>query len=483
METTPAHRTLQQFRQGVYRALGQRADALFELLEAALEAAGPATLVRLSLEPAFRRRWPSAPDALADGTLAVERGRALVGAALAEQALDRRAVWALDGTVWPRPAAKTSAARTYAHRPRPGIPQHGLVPGWEYQWLVAVPEDRGSWVLPLDVTRRGPAAGTPAALAIAQLRRALRGRRAAPRPVVTFDSQYDPVQLARAALPADLLVRLTPKRRFYRAPLPYSGKGTRVRRHGPIFKTWDATTHGPPDRSAEVDDPEHGRVHVAAWTNLHVQGAHEVPFTVLQVRVEHLPKSGRTPDPLWLAWVGQALPADLPEVWHWYRRRFVIEHGFRFLKQELGWTRVRPADPPAGDRPPPALGASGRPHAAVPGPGAAGRRRTSGAAGQPDPSAPPTRECPRTAPRRAARAAATLPGRPPTQEAGSLNPGRPAFWPSASPPRPLGSHHLVQTPNPERSEGSGELLKATRSFTPFRMTGVVQDDNPAWASL
>ncbi len=350
METTPAHRTLQQFRQGVYRALGQRADALFELLEAALEAAGPATLVRLSLEPAFRRRWPSAPDALADGTLAVERGRALVGAALAEQALDRRAVWALDGTVWPRPAAKTSAARTYAHRPRPGIPQHGLVPGWEYQWLVAVPEDRGSWVLPLDVTRRGPAAGTPTALAIAQLRRALRGRRAAPRPVVTFDSQYDPVQLARAALPADLLVRLTPKRRFYRAPLPYSGKGTRVRRHGPIFKTWDATTHGPPDRSAEVDDPEHGRVHVAAWTNLHVQGAHEVPFTVLQVRVEHLPKSGRTPDPLWLAWVGQALPADLPEVWHWYRRRFVIEHGFRFLKQELGWTRVRPADPAAADR-------------------------------------------------------------------------------------------------------------------------------------
>src|SRR6266487_4877726 len=128
------------------------------------------------------------------------------------------------------------------------------------------------------------------------------------------------------------------------------------------------------------------------------------------------------------------------------------------------------AGPPAGDRPPPALGASGRPHAAEPGPGAAGRRRTSGAAGQPDPSAPPTRECPRTAPRRAARAAATLPGRPPTQEAGSLNRGRPAFWPSASPPRPLGSHHLVQTPTPERSEGSGGLQQFTRSFTAFRMT-------------
>ena len=56
------------------------------------------------------------------------------------------------------------------------------MPGWEYQWLVAVPEATRSWVLPLDVARRGPAAGTPTALAIAQLRRALAARaRPAPR--------------------------------------------------------------------------------------------------------------------------------------------------------------------------------------------------------------------------------------------------------------------------------------------------------------
>ena len=229
MDTTRAHRTLLWFRQGLYRALGRRSDALFELLDAALEAEGRATLVRLSLEPAFRRRWPSAADALAEGSLEVGRCRALVGAALARQDLGPREVWALDGTVWPRPAAATSAARTYAHQPRPGIPQHGLVAGWEYQWLVAVPEDRGSWVLPLEVARRGPTVGPPTALAISQLRTALRSRAGSARPVVTCDSQYDPVQLAHAQLGADLLVRLTPKRRFYRAPTPYPGKGTRVR--------------------------------------------------------------------------------------------------------------------------------------------------------------------------------------------------------------------------------------------------------------
>lgn len=350
METTPAHRTLQTFRHNVYQALGRRRDGLFELTDAVLSASGPLTTARLSLEPAFRRRWPSASDALAEGTLDVGRCRALVGAGLARQELTGREVWALDGTVWPRPAAKTSAARTYAHQPRPGIPQHGLVPGWEYQWLVAVPHDRGSWVLPLDVSRRGPTVGTPTELAIRQLRRALAGRAAGRRPVVTFDSQYDPVQLARARLAADRLVRLTPKRRFYRAPTPYPGKGTRVRRHGPIFQTWEPTTHGAPDRFAEVDDPEHGTVRLAAWTDLHVQGAHDVPFTVARVTVEHLPKSGRTPDPLWLAWIGGPLPTDLLELWRWYRRRFVIEHGFRFLKQDLGWTTVRPSAPASADR-------------------------------------------------------------------------------------------------------------------------------------
>jgi hypothetical protein len=351
MEATPAYHTLQTFRQKLYQALGRRRDALFELTDAALTAAGPTTVVRLSLEPAFRRRWPSAPDALADGTLDPERCRALLRTTLAQHEPADRPIWALDGTTWPRPAAHTSAERTYAHRPTPGIPQHGLVPGWEYQWLVVVPASGGSWVLPLDVARRGPTAGTPTALAIRQLHRALRRRpRAAARPVVTCDSQYDPVQLARAHLPADLLVRLTPKRRFYRAPTPYPGTGTRVRRHGPIFRTWDATTHGAPDRVATLADPTHGQVRVEAWGALHVQGAHDVPFTVVRVSVERLPKSGRTPEPLWLAWIGGALPADLLDLWRWYRRRFVIEHGFRFLKQHLGWTTVRPGPPAAADR-------------------------------------------------------------------------------------------------------------------------------------
>jgi hypothetical protein len=358
MQKTEASATLTQFRGAVYdQALGHRKDTLFELMEAALVSSGPATLVRLSLAPAFRRGWPSAPDSLADGSIAVDGCRRVIHTHLPQVPVVGRPLWAIDGTVWPRPAAGTSPDRTWGHRTTPGKPQAGLVPGWEYQWLVAVPEPAGSWVLPLEVDRRGPHAGSPTALALAALRRALAARPVgAPRPVVTLDSGYDAIDLAQAAqatapaerIAADLLIRLVPRRRFYRAPGPYKGVGTRPK-HGPIFRLFDPATHGPPDGSATAQDPTHGEIRVEVWQQLHAQWAAQTPITVVRVQVEHLPH-GRHPKPLWLAWIAPSLPDDLLDLWRWYARRFTVEHGFRFLKHDLGWTTIRPTAPEAADR-------------------------------------------------------------------------------------------------------------------------------------
>ncbi len=62
-----------------------------------------------------------------------------------------------------------------------------------------------------------------------------------------------------------------------------------------------------------------------------------------------LARHGR-PTPLWLAWIGGQLPQDLHQLWRWYLRRFTVEHAFRFAKQQLGWTTVRPRQPAAADR-------------------------------------------------------------------------------------------------------------------------------------
>lgn len=346
----PAPHSLEQFRRAAYQTLGPRKDSLFELMEAALASPGPGTLVRLSLAPVFRRGWASAPDALADGGVDADRCRDLVHTTLLSAPPAGRPVWALDETVWPRPAAGTSPERTYGHRTTPGIPQHGVVPGWEYAWLVAVPEPDASWILPLEVHRRGPADGTPTAVASGLLAATLARRPAAAlRPVVALDSGYDPVQLARARLAADLLVRLRSNRTFYRAPGPYAGRGA-PRKYGAVFKLGDPTTHGAPDHQATRADPRYGEVRVDVWEGLRARGAADAPFTVVRVQLARLPRRAKPPAPLWLAWIGGNLPADVLDVWRWYGCRFTAEHGFRFLKHDLGWTTVRPADPAAADR-------------------------------------------------------------------------------------------------------------------------------------
>lgn len=354
---------LARFRATLYATgLGQRKDSLFEVVDAVLTADGPATLARLSLAPGFHRQWPSVPDALAAGTLHEAAVRALLVRSLPPlPARDRRArarpVWVVDGSVWPRPEAKTSPERTWGRRVTAGQPQDGVVPGWEYQWLVAIPEAQGSWVLPLDVARRGPTAGTPTELAVTQLRRVLGSSPAdSLRPVVAFDSSYDPVVFVRAQrdapageLAADTLSRLAAHRVLYRQPPPYTGRGA-PRKHGAVFRLKDPTTHGVPDQQAQWMDPERGLITVAAWTQVHPQKAPDAPFTVVRITLERLPRRDTPPQPLWLAWTGAQLPDDLRLFWTWYGRRFPVEHGFRFSKQTLGWTTVRPRDPAAADR-------------------------------------------------------------------------------------------------------------------------------------
>ena len=346
-------RPLLVFRQELYQSvLGHRKDSAFELSEAVLCAAGPEPLVRLSLVPCFRRHWASAPDALAEGSLDVATLRHRFVRALPPPPAGGRALWVIDASTWPRPRAVTSPERTYGHRVAAGIPQDGVVPGWEYQWLVAVPEPSGSWVLPLDLARRGPASPSPTALALRQVHHVLEGYPAwAPRPLVVLDSGYDAVQLATATERerVDFLVRLAKHRVFYRAPEPNQGRGA-PRKHGPVFKLKDPATQGEPDRQASTVDPDYGQVTVTAWQGLHARKAPAAPFTVVRVQVERLPRRAQPPAPLWLAWIGERLPADLLDLWRGYLRRFPVEHGFRFAKRSLGWTTIRPRAPEAADR-------------------------------------------------------------------------------------------------------------------------------------
>lgn len=354
----PAVACLDTFRQARYdQVLGRRKDTLSDLLDAVLTTSGRATLVRRTLSPLFRRGWASASDALAEGTLDEAACRRLCLTHLTPPT-DGRPVWALDGTSWPRPAALTSPERTWTFRPLPGYPQEGLVPGWEFQWLVEVAVPGTSWLRPLDVARRGPTAGTPTALALAQLRRVLAlVPPDYPRPVVTLDSGYDPLELAAAVrqpdptqrLDCDVLVRLNTHRLFCAPPPPYPGTG-RPRTYGADVRLWRPESLAPPDAVATTPDARHGTVTVSVWRDMRCRPHADLPVTLVRVEVAHLPRSNRAPAPLWLVWIGAAEPADLLDLWRWYSLRFTIEQGFRFLKQGLGWSSIRVRQPAAAER-------------------------------------------------------------------------------------------------------------------------------------
>jgi hypothetical protein len=106
---TETLQTLRCFRLELHQSvLGHRKDSAFELLEAVLCAAGPESLVRLSLSPPFQRCWSSACDALSDGSLDAPVLRRLFVRSLPPPPADSRELWVIDGTTWPRPSADTS---------------------------------------------------------------------------------------------------------------------------------------------------------------------------------------------------------------------------------------------------------------------------------------------------------------------------------------------------------------------------------------
>jgi hypothetical protein len=110
--------TVRHFRQEVYGCLGHRQDSLFDLVDAVLSTPERSSLARLSLSPAFRRRWPSTCDALADGSLDTAGLRRLLVTALPElsggRCSDGRPVavpWAFRRRSWHHKCAGTGPRR------------------------------------------------------------------------------------------------------------------------------------------------------------------------------------------------------------------------------------------------------------------------------------------------------------------------------------------------------------------------------------
>ena len=93
----------------------------------------------------------------------------------------------------------------------------------------------------------------------------------------------------------------------------------------------DVADFAPNPAAPELDEELHTRLPV-------IEG------TVIEVRVERLP-DGRSPHRAMWLWHYGPLPPDLDVCWRAYLRRFDMEHTFKLLKSQLGWTAARVRHP------------------------------------------------------------------------------------------------------------------------------------------
>ncbi|WP_007507715.1 NF041680 family putative transposase [Pseudofrankia saprophytica] len=353
---------LTRFRDGFYDCLDARADTLFELTDAVICTEAPVTsLVELSLASVFRRGHGALYDALAQGAIDEERLRDLLADQLPP---DSPPIFGVDVTTFPRPNAECSPDRGLHYAPCRCDGDRKVVPGWEFQWVTALEWGRSSWTLPVDARRlpQGACPVTATAEQIRDLTRRLGTQPPTPQPAPMFvlDQGYAAAALTHALgdLPVQTLVRIAGDRVFYDGrPGPRKPGPGRNGIHGQRFALAAPMNLRRPDQMLIVPDTtNYGRVEVRAWQRMHQRVARSGYFarlgdelftrlpiiegTVLEVRVERLP-DGRSPHrTMWLWHSGPHAP-DLDVCWRAYLRRFDMEHTFKMMKSQLGWTAAR----------------------------------------------------------------------------------------------------------------------------------------------
>jgi hypothetical protein len=359
MKTTKG---LTQFRDRLYRSLPGRGDAAMDLIDALSGNQNARSVVELSMNPAFRRKWPSVSRTIdrffTPSAALLEYGertkleRRLRRATkdLLEQPRHRQFwLFGVDGTPNSRPHARCLEDRSWVHQCDPigwGAP---VTIGHQYSLAVAFPErsrrEDPAWVLPLS-SRRVPSHKTANEVGQEQIRAIIDDPKAPwyeEPAVVLGDSAYSSLPFLGPLGGFENLVvlaRVRSNRVFYKPPDP-----TTRCWFGPAFRLADPTTWTEPAETSRFCYVTRGGKRIEArvqrFTDLRMRGTrqwkmHQRPFDLLRV-VFHDEQGQLLPGrPMWLMIEGairatirtdQALAA--------YLQRFDQEHFHRFCRQRL----------------------------------------------------------------------------------------------------------------------------------------------------
>jgi DDE superfamily endonuclease len=340
--------TLQAFRHDVYACLQRAADALFEVSDALLTDPSAHSLVELSLAPSFQRRWPSLYEAFEDGRIDQQALERVFARSAPLPAVGERMWVGIDASSIERPESRTARDRSVVYVPNLPESSKPISYGWQFSTLVVLPPQPSSWTYVLAQTRI-ESSQSAIEVAAAQVRRLL--PHLPSRPIVTSDRWYAcaPFLRATADLACDKLLRVKSNRVFYRPAPPKTGKRGAPCKDGARFQCSDPSTHGQPDEQWQGTDEQGHRIEVACWKGLHLRQARQIEVTLIRVIRHHASDKPRDPRESWFLWTGEECIA-LEQVCPGYKRRYSQEHGYRFDKQALLWSKPRLRSPEQFER-------------------------------------------------------------------------------------------------------------------------------------
>lgn len=108
---------MQQFRAGLYHCFSQRADAVFELVDALASDTQARSPVKLSLSPAFRRQYASVYGGLDGWQVGQNQLKALLLAVAPVAAAGGFRLIGLDHTPKLRPYVETVSDQSFVYQP------------------------------------------------------------------------------------------------------------------------------------------------------------------------------------------------------------------------------------------------------------------------------------------------------------------------------------------------------------------------------
>lgn len=331
--------TLTDFRRDMYACLQSRRDVLMNTADALLSETNAQSLVELTLSPHFKRKWSSLYDGFDGAKIDREAMRALFFQSLPELPPGERRVFGMDASSIYRPLSVTARDRSYVHASNLPEGSKPVIPGWQFSTIALLPKEPSSWTFPVD-SLRIPSDKTPGEVASQQCKDFAAYLKK--NDLLLGDGGYGNAAFLNLTIGAlfDMLLRMAKNRILYRAAPPKTGKKGAPKKDGAAFKCSDPTTHATPDGSWEGEDEDGHKIEVACWHGLHFKKAREVTISVIRVIRHAAANTKRDPHESWFLFVGKQMPA-LCEIPATYARRYSLEHGFRFDKQDLLWSEAR----------------------------------------------------------------------------------------------------------------------------------------------